>query len=70
MFTWSNISIRASNSVGGPSKISIFNQLGKAKISNVRLKFKTNEDVICLDISVNNGRDTIMVQIGKSFCCS
>jgi hypothetical protein len=59
--TRSNISIGASNCIRRPQKISILNKLGQAKIGNIRLKFKTDEDVIGLDVSMNNWRDTIMV---------
>lgn len=59
--TWSNVTIGSSNGVGRTSEIAIIYELGKPEISNVRFKFKANENIVGLYVPVNNWRNTVMV---------
>uniref|UniRef100_A0A7C9DT31 Uncharacterized protein n=1 Tax=Opuntia streptacantha TaxID=393608 RepID=A0A7C9DT31_OPUST len=65
---WSKITKGTSNNCGDVGLL-ILQKFGQSKIRNTGLQVCIKQYVARLDISVNNARRTVMVQVSEPFCC-
>ena len=61
VLAWGDVTIRAGHGVRGAGEIAVIDELGQPEISDVRFKLEANEDVVGLDVSVDDGRDAVVV---------
>lgn len=63
--TWCDVAVRAGDGVGGSTEIPILDELGQSEVGDVRLEIVADEDVVGLDVSVDDRRHAIVVEIGQ-----
>jgi len=64
--TWSNVAVGASNGGHGLRGTWVVEELGKSEIGDMGFEVFVEQYIVGFDVSVNDERGTIMVQVAES----